>query len=277
MRLKNMAFVCGVLVVLGLTMAVQAKTISIPNFATNPSGTDFVIEAIAPGEGLTHNIATASQLEYGQTSVPDGTSSCLRMAWQAVDPYEEATAGWRLRFLADPDIRNHVLSFSVNAPGGFDPQGNFVGVTNVTVGITDINNQFVGGWQFNTDQLGAAGPVVNDPLAQNKISLYNNIMQTITINLLLGPTPGSAIVAGGPGAPRIAPNLVIAGNNNLAQAATLDYYENGLLRGSIGIPGQPFQGGLVNFWDHVSLVPEPATLALLALGGLAVTAIRRRK
>lgn len=64
-----------------------------------------------------------------------------------------------------------------------------------------------------------------------------------------------------------------------------NYYYDGTLISTYGWDDDPVQLAGIDFWspaesgpvyiDDVSLTPEPATLALLALGGLAV--IRRRK
>lgn len=251
------------------------KELNIPSFPTDPSGPAFTIRALLPGEGLTSNLASPAELTYGVTSQPDQVSNCLRMAWQPTNPLEDTQAGWRLAFGSDPDLTNHVLTVSILPPGAMIQNPNpppaqlFVGVSNVSICITDAANKLVGGWGFNTDQtVNAVGPGT---------SLYNNWMQNVMINIGNGPVANSAQVMGGPvvGPPRIGPDFIVAGNGgSLANAATLDFYENGNLRGQVGIPNQlPFQG-MVNFWDHVTLTPEPGALTFLGL--LTIVLFRRR-
>jgi hypothetical protein len=266
------------------TLPASGKVLDIPNFASPPTGGGYYIDPILPGEGRTTNISAPPELTYGATSVPDGTANCLQMRWEPTDPYLDARAGWRLRFGTDPNLVNHILSLSINPPGGIvvDPLGNqnFVGIASATIDILDINLVSCGAWDFNTDQAGMIVPR-NDPNAQGFSSLVNNVMNTVTINLGNGPVPGSATVSGvdpltGP-FNYTAPNGIFPGNGNLANAFSIDFYENGRLRGNWVIPGQLGVIGDINFWDHVSITPEPATISLLALGALALVSRRRAR
>ncbi|HOW17981.1 MAG TPA: PEP-CTERM sorting domain-containing protein [Phycisphaerae bacterium] len=287
MKVWIMALI-GMLV--GASVAVvQALPVNVPDFASDPSGPAFTIEAIGPTEGASQNIATAPTLTYGITDPETGTPNTLQMNWHPVNPDEPAQAGWRLKFGMDPDVRNQQLTLSINPPGVNNPQ-NWPAITQMEVRITDINGLSAGGWGFNTDQMGLIA-LGNDPLAAGMApimpgppplwpppwaSLANNSMQVVTINIGNGPVAGSAVIMGGPLGNLIGPNYLIAGNGgNLAQAASLDFYENGILRGSQAIPvnGPP---GINNYWDHVFLTPEPASMALLALAGGVALARRRR-
>lgn len=266
-------------------LSAQAKVLTIRDFATDPSGPNFLVEPIPVNEGLSKNLAGPPVLTFGVTSVPDPVQNCLQMNWRPAPEGEhmDSMAGWRIRFLEDPDIRNNILTISILPPGGPianpapPPAQLFVGVSNVVVGVTDANGLFAGGWGFNTDQVGLLGVPANDPLAVGGISLYNNVMHTVQIQLLNGPTPGSALATGGILPPRVGPNFILApqAGASLANAATLDFYENGNLRGQLQIPGQGTIPGQVNYWDSVNLVPEPAGAAVLGMAGLLL--LRRRR
>jgi hypothetical protein len=290
MRTRTIAVavaVFAVVVLAGVVAPLPAwgKVLEIPNFALPPSGGAYYIDPILPGVGRTTNISTAPVLTYGATSEPDLTANCLQMTWQPTNSSMEARAGWKLTFGTDPNLINHILSLSINPPGGIVPgpvgQPNFfVGILSATIDILDINGFSCGAWDFNTDQMGLFPPA-NDPLAKGFSSLVNNVMNTVTINLGNGPVPGSATVSG---VDRnflpfnyVAPNNIWAPQGgNLAKAASIDFYENGLLRGNVQIPGQGVFGA-TNFWDHVTITPEPATLALLGLGAAGLVARRRSK
>jgi hypothetical protein len=281
MRIRTLViWSCCVVAAALLAPAASAKVMSIPDFAQDPSGPGFTISAIGPTEGRSSNITTAPALTFGATSVPDGTANCLQMVWEPASTSLDATAGWRLTFGSDPNLVNHVLALSICPPGGIF-NGQFVGIASATIDILDINKMSCGAWEFNTDQMGMV-PAGNDPFAAGGSSLLNNVMNTVVINLLNGPVAGSAAVSGfDRGIPPqpfnyIAPNKIFApAGGNLAQAGFIDFYENGLLRGQVQIPGQGAFGP-VNFWDHVSITPEPATLALLGFGALGVLSRRRR-
>ena len=101
-------------------------------------------------------------------------------------------------------------------------------------------------------------------------------MQTVNINIGAGPVAGSAMVMGGPLGPLVGPNYLLAGNGgSIVQAASLEFYENGVLAGSQNVPGWGGPG-LNNYWDHITVTPEPATLVLLDLGAAAVLLRKRR-
>ena len=284
---RFVTWMCCVLAAVAVAGPAWAKVMTIPDFETDPSGPGFAIRALLPGEGLSENIAAPPELTYGATSVPDGTLNCLRMTWMPPgepggDYDVDSRAGWRLTFGTDPNLVNHILSLSINPPGGLDPFGNFMGIFSATIDILDINNVSCGAWDFNTDMAGTFMPV-NDPGAQGLSSLVNNAMNTVTINLGNGPAPGSATVISNSvtwGAVNVtAPNGIFGpgvGSLGLAQAASIDFYENGRLRGNWQIPGQLGVIGDINFWDHVSITPEPATLALLAAGGIGMLLRRKR-
>lgn len=260
----------------------------VPDFAVDPSGLQFTIEPVPAGDPGSINLGGDPTLQYGVTSDPDGTLNTMKMSWEQNVPDAEAQAGWQLVFGEDPDIRNQQIILSINPPGGWtnalglvipspgNPlQGDlFQGISSLQVRAIDNLGVLAGGWGFNTD-MDLLLPPGNDPLAAGGVSLQCNFMQTVTINVGNGPAPASAIVAGGPGGPFIAPNFLIGGNGNFANIGTLQFFENGILQGGVNvIPGQPLPG-LANYWDHITVTPEPTTFSLLALGGLAL--LRRRR
>jgi hypothetical protein len=271
----------------GSAALAHALPINVPDFGADPSGPQFTIAPIGPGDGLSNNIAAAPTLTYGvidPTSVPD----TMQMNWVPDDPDQPAQAGWKLVFGTDPDIRNQTLALSINPPGQFHPLG-VAAILHLEILVRDANGLSAGIWGFNTDQMGnivlgndltAAGqaplappPVGPPPLA----SLQNMVMQTVTINLGTGPVAGSATVFDGINT-RVGPNYIFASaGGSLASAASLEFYENGNLAGALALPATA-AAGLNNYWDHISLTPEPSgiSLAALALVGLFIWGWRRR-
>ncbi len=262
----------------------HALPIVVSDFASDPTGPEFTIQAVPWDDDNSINLPNNGDpdLTYGITS-PDGTNNTLLMEWAAKNgPTNEdpTQAGWELVFGVDPDIRNLQIILSIMPPGGWtDPGGNpipgavanplvdsFQGIISMSVIAVDNANAVAGGWGFDTDQdsnlLLASGLGVS--------SLASNIMQTVTINVGVGPVAGSATITGGPGGPYTAPNFLIGGNNNFANIAKLQFFENGILQGGITVvPGQPL-AGWNNYWDHITVTPEPSSLLLcsMALVGL---------
>jgi MYXO-CTERM domain-containing protein len=288
---KTLGIIVVAVAVASWAPAALALPVEVPDFAGDPSGLEFTIGPILPGDGLSSNIAGPPLLTFGATD-PGGTTDVLIMSWQPVDENMPAQAGWELAFGADPDLTGQTISLSINPPG----MGGLVvgGITHLEVVIVDINGLSAGGWGFNTDQVvpafpGGYVPLGNDPLASGKApvfpvaplppwpvaSLAQNWMQTVNINIGAGPAPASALITGGPIGLLIGPNYLVAGNGgSIALAASIQFYENGVLAGNQSVPANA-PPGLNNYWDHIIVTPEPATLTLLALGGLAL--IRRRR
>jgi hypothetical protein len=284
----------AVLLIPTAAYALPLQGLVLPDFAADPSGPAFTIQPVGTDPGHhdgSANIEEPPILEYGQTTQAGETASGdphepmdnnLRMTWNPTDPTQDARAGWELEFGTDPDLRGARMSLSVLPPGGVlsGPAPQFVGVSSISVVAVDGAGIIAGGWGFNTDQLGLAGAPAND-LVGGGVSLWNNAMHNVLINIGTGPALVSALVTStGPplGPPVIGPNFVIPGNNNFGNIMWLQYYENGNLRGQQGIPGTG-QTGMVNWWDHLRIypTPEPTTMLLLGGGLLALARKRRRK
>jgi hypothetical protein len=286
-----------------------AKELSIPDFATDPSGLGYSIEAMPITYPGVNNV-TAITIEFGEED-DTGTTDMLRMNWQPGNADLPSQAGWSVIFGQDPDVTNHTLSLSIRAPGPGVPAAPPGGMTQVEVHIVDTAGLSCGGWGFNTDQFFAALPAVpvpmgNDPLALGKApvpylagmpqiasmalgglppppGVPPMFVHNVTINIGNGPVAGSAVVLG-PGGPLVAPNYIIpaVAGSSLANAARLDFYENGVLVApNVAIPiGAP--AGLNNWWTNIQLtgpppVAEPGVLSLAALGVVGMLTRRRRR
>jgi len=198
-----------------------ALPIKVPNFATDPSGDQFTIEAIGPTEGASSNISAAPTLTYGVTDPITSTENTLQMTWDPIDEAQDAQAGWALVFGLDPDLTNQVLSLSIMPPANAGGAAGVGAMLRIEVRVVDIDHNLVGGWGFNTDQGNwiIPGGVAGAPLLANDFAAAGQ----------WPPTPPA-----------------IAANPNMQS----------------------------NWWNHISVTPEPATIVLLGLGGLL---LRRRK
>jgi len=192
-------------------------------------------------------------------------------------------------FKEDPDLTNETISLSINPPGVGGP-GPAAGIIHLEVVIIDVNGLSVGGWGFNTDQMGLI-PLGNDPNLSGRApvapplplvfpiaSLEQNMMQTVSISVGTGPAAGSATITGGSaGLTLVGPNYLLpaAAGADITKAIKLEFYENGLLAGNQVIPANGL-GPLNNYWDHITVTPEPATMSLLAIGALAMLRRKRR-
>jgi len=290
-------FAVAALLALGAAPAL-AKSLSIPDFAIDPSGPGYYIEAMTPGYPGTDNV-TAIDIHFGETD-DTGTTDMLRMNWQPDDNYSPSQAGWSLVFDEDPDLTNHTLTLSIRPPGAGPAPAPAGGMTQVEVRIVDKNNVSCGGWGFNTDQFFAVPPGIPVPMATDPLALGQApvpylgtpqlasmaqgvlggapppFVHNVTINIGNGPVANSAVVVG-PGGPLAGPNYIIpTAGGNLANAGRIDFYENGVLAGGFAVP---FNGpqGLNNWWTNIQLaptIPEPAGLGLI---GAALLALRRRR
>lgn len=287
--MKKLIFMSLCLLWVLASSSAYALPIEVSNFASNPSGSQFTIGPVPVSDSGSHNLAGPPSLTFGVTS-PDGTANTLQMSWEQYVGGMEAQAGWQLVFGEDPDIRNLQIILSIHPPGGWTnaagvqipSPGNpgapnfdlFQGISSLSVRAIDNLNVLAGGWGFNTDQ-DLLLPPGNDPFAVGGVSLQcNGMMQIVTINVLNGPVAGSATVTGGLGGLFVGPNFLIAGNGNFGNIKTLQFFENGILQGGVNVvPGQ-IVPGLHNYWDSITVTPEPATAVLLGLGGLL---LRRRK
>lgn len=272
-----------------LTAFAQAKEINIPSFP-EPMSSIVPIDPFGPAPGRSLNISGPPTLTFGKTSPdPDWTPDCLQMEWEARDPDYEARAGWRLD-LGDPDLTNHWLTLSVHPPGNWIQVPNptpppaqipvFSGVKQIEVVVADQAGLVIAGWGFNTDQAFPGPnppPPLGFPLSSgiNGYSVTNNWMSNVKISIGNGAVANSAWVTDPlTGLVYTGPNYIVPVTSaaGLANAWTLDFYEDAVFRGSYPIPGTGvIVNGDINWWDHINLsaTPEPGTWAMLVCGALA--------
>jgi hypothetical protein len=257
-------------VVMLLSTVARAELPQIGSFPLNGPpgmGDEFFIEPVVGDPALG---TFTPDLYFGEESPPfvpgeEPTADTLMMAWGPDSPTAadfQGEAGWELVFGEDPDLRNVQISLSINPPGGIDVNGNFNGISSVSIVAIAVGNIVAGGWGFNTDQANPLNPPVDDPTAAGLVSLQNNAMHTVTINIGTGPVAGSATIVG-PSGSVVGPNSLIGGNNDFANIISLQFFENGILQANVDltavIPGQVFPR-LVNYWDHVTFTLPPPTV-----------------
>ncbi|MHC4675272.1 MAG: hypothetical protein ACYTBZ_22535, partial [Planctomycetota bacterium] len=194
----------GLLALLAIPAVIaQALPVEVPNFATDPSGSGFSIQAVKWNQGRSVNLKPQAKdpiLTYGVLDEVTNTPNTMRMNWTPNDVDQPAQAGWELVFDQDPDLTNGIINLSINPPGLNNPQL-VPAITHLEIEILDINGLSCGVWGFNTDQ-GGPVPVANDFLLSGKAaippvpgpvaSLAQNWMQTVNINVGNGPAAGSA-------------------------------------------------------------------------------------
>jgi len=162
MRNRNQIVVLVLLVAAVMwTPSAMALPVEVPDFSVDPSGPGFTIGPIGPLDGLSTNIAGPPLLTFNVTDPVTSTPDVLVMSWEPINANEPAQAGWELVFGQDPDLTNETISLSVNPPGVGGP-GPPAGILHLEVVIIDVNGLSVGGWGFNTDQMGLI-PLGNDP------------------------------------------------------------------------------------------------------------------
>jgi len=179
------------------------------------------------------------------------------------------TAAWRFDYGVDPNIIGQVLTATICPP---KVTSNGMAMTSVGFGFTDA----AGLTRTYTWNVGPATIPNTNTIAYNQ-------NWNVSIGGILGtmppaipPDPASAVDAA-TGLISVTP-IFFDGGFNPATALFLDAYESGTLVGGTVIP----PGGLTavplwNWWGNVVVTPEPATMSLLALGGLAVLRKRRRR
>ena len=174
MRVRKTMLLFGV--ALACASVAQALPLDVPDFAVDPSGPAFTIQAIPPGQGASSNILGPPELFYGVTDPETGTPNTLQMSWQPVDTYVPAQAGWELVFGSDPDLTNQTIALSIHPPNVNPPAGPAGGITHLEVHLIDVNQLSVGGWGFNTDQASSSPPgwipLANDLVPWGKAPVF---------------------------------------------------------------------------------------------------------
>ncbi|MCY2931277.1 MAG: PEP-CTERM sorting domain-containing protein [Planctomycetota bacterium] len=202
-------------------------------------------------------------LEGGEKIVGPG----MVMGWGDVgsDTY---TAAWRYAYPLDPNVVGQTLTATV-CPPRFALNG--AQMNSIGFGLTDGAGR-VRTWTWKVAAV--ANPAVN--------TIAWNQNWNVSIGPILGmippavpPDPGSAVDVA-TGFITVVPIYFNQPGFNPANVMFLDGYENGGAAAVMPVPpgGIP-NVAMWNWWRNVIVTPEPATLALLAMGALAI--LRRRR
>ena len=241
--------------------------------------------SMANGEPYTF-IESTLWASGGGMYYPDGGSgislpSGMGMGWGQNDgpPLSEGyyIAGWKYTYGEDPNLTNQQLLFDVNPPV-VSPATGAVIVT-LGIGLQDVN-----GKERSWTYLCVAPPPGPGVLVRNMMNWVQ--VNVAPANLggapdalhdLVPPPPG-----GWPGPLPMGPwDLAAYADNGFdpTQCVSIVGIENGKVpaNGAINCPtpGSPYNRNQFNWWGALLVTPEPGTLSLLALGGLAL--IRRRR
>ncbi|MBN1256793.1 MAG: hypothetical protein JXA52_03720, partial [Planctomycetes bacterium] len=178
---------------------------------------------------------------YVMDTVPEDNDGGLVMSW-GDNSDEEFAAQWRYVYEEDPNLVGWTIKAQVLAP---------VGINSISLGIYDLPTPVPGGMARSwTWTVGPAGVIPHGVITW--------------VTAYIAPA-GLGTVADAPGASSFFDNGVDPTN-----ILSLGFDENGNGAGMAqAVPGssppifQPW-----NYWGAILVVPEPATISLLALGGL---------
>jgi len=238
-------------------------------FRTNMGTGEFVESRVWASGGGTYMGGENGEIEY---TLPPG----MGMEWGAVPhPATSYIGGWKYTYGLDPNLQGQTLWMNANPPL-VSPATGFV-INTLGIGLVD-NVGRTRSWTFNC--LAAAGPgalgrnILNDVLIA-VMALNGGGMLDELHNIVPPPFPNPW-----PGANPPWDTAVFADNGfDPTNCVSIVGIENGVVPAGGVIPAPPPGGAgraLWNWWGVMQVTPEPATLSLLALGGVMALVRRRR-